>query len=49
MLNNFPADNSMVSVARLCFGLNMLTTLPLHGFRHRESCLNYYFLVSLSI
>ncbi len=43
VLNNFPADNSMVNVARLCFGLNMLTTLPLEAFVCREVMLNYYF------
>lgn len=36
VLNNFPADNTMVNVARLCFGLNMLTTLPLEAFVCRE-------------
>ena len=29
VLNNFPQDNLMVNIARLFFGLNMLTTLPL--------------------
>lgn len=43
VLNNFPADNVMVTVARLCFGLNMLTTLPLEAFVCREVMLNYYF------
>ena len=43
VLNNFPADNTMVTVARLCFGLNMLTTLPLEAFVCREVMLNYYF------
>ncbi|KAI0479261.1 transmembrane amino acid transporter family protein [Xylariaceae sp. FL0804] len=43
VLNNFPADNSMVTVARLCFGLNMLTTLPLEAFVCREVMLNYWF------
>ncbi len=43
VLNNFPTDNSMVNVARLCFGLNMLTTLPLEAFVCREVMLNYYF------
>ena len=32
VLNNFPSDNIMVNVARFCFGLNMLTTLPLEAF-----------------
>ncbi|KAK0732593.1 transmembrane amino acid transporter protein-domain-containing protein [Apiosordaria backusii] len=43
VLNNFPADNTMVNVARLCFGLNMLTTLPLEAFVCREVMMNYYF------
>ena len=43
VLNNFPADNIMVNVARLCFGLNMLTTLPLEAFVCREVMLNYYY------
>lgn len=43
VLNNFPADNTMVNVARLCFGLNMLTTLPLEAFVCREVMLNYWF------
>jgi sodium-coupled neutral amino acid transporter 11 len=43
VLNNFPADNVMVNIARLCFGLNMLTTLPLEAFVCREVMLNYYF------
>ena len=43
VLNNFPVDNTMVNIARLCFGLNMLTTLPLEAFVCREVMLNYYF------
>ncbi|RFU27805.1 hypothetical protein B7463_g8545, partial [Scytalidium lignicola] len=43
ILNNFPSDNTMANVARLCFGLNMLTTLPLETFVCREVMLNYYF------
>lgn len=43
VLNNFPADNTMVTIARLCFGLNMLTTLPLEAFVCREVMVNYYF------
>ena len=43
VLNNFPADNTMVNIARLCFGLNMLTTLPLEAFVCREVIFNYYF------
>lgn len=43
VLNNLPPDNTMVNVARLCFGLNMLTTLPLEAFVCREVMLNYYY------
>jgi sodium-coupled neutral amino acid transporter 11 len=43
VLNNFPTDNIMVNVARLCFGLNMLTTLPLECFVCREVMTEYYF------
>ena len=43
VLNNFPADNTMVNVARLCFGLNVLTTLPLEAFVCREVMVNYWF------
>jgi sodium-coupled neutral amino acid transporter 11 len=43
VLNNFPATNTMVNIARLCFGLNMLTTLPLEAFVCREVMFNYWF------
>lgn len=43
VLNNFPSDNTMVNVARLCFGLNMLTTLPLEAFVCREVMTTYFF------
>lgn len=43
VLNNFPNDNFMVNIARLCFGLNMLTTLPLECFVCREVMTEYYF------
>ncbi|KIV99248.1 uncharacterized protein PV09_09020 [Verruconis gallopava] len=43
VLNNFPRDNIMVNIARLCFGLNMLTTLPLECFVCREVMMNYWF------
>jgi sodium-coupled neutral amino acid transporter 11 len=42
VLNNFPSDNIMVNVARLCFGLNMLTTLPLEAFVCREVMITYW-------
>ncbi|KAJ5149477.1 hypothetical protein N7448_001055 [Penicillium atrosanguineum] len=43
VLNNFPADNILVNIARLCFGLNMLTTLPLEAFVCRSVMTTYYF------
>ncbi|GIZ43304.1 hypothetical protein CKM354_000653600 [Cercospora kikuchii] len=43
VLNNFQDDNIMVNIARLCFGLNMLTTLPLECFVCREVITEYYF------
>lgn len=43
VLNNFPTDNILVNIARLCFGLNMLTTLPLEAFVCREVMTEYYF------
>lgn len=44
VLNNFPIDGSIiVQIARLCFGLNMLTTLPLECFVCREVMNNYFF------
>lgn len=42
VLNNFPKDSVMVNIARLCFGLNMLTTLPLEAFVCREVMLTYF-------
>lgn len=41
VLNNFP-DSTIVNVARFCFGLNMLTTLPLEAFVCREVMVNYF-------
>lgn len=43
VLNNFPRNNILVNIARLCFGLNMLTTLPLEAFVCREVMTEYYF------
>ncbi|KAL5363637.1 transmembrane amino acid transporter protein-domain-containing protein [Aspergillus floccosus] len=43
VLNNFPSDNVLVNIARFCFGLNMLTTLPLEAFVCREVMTTYYF------
>lgn len=43
VLNNFPTNNILVNIARFCFGLNMLTTLPLECFVCREVMNNYWF------
>lgn len=44
VLNNFPPQGHlMVQIARLCFGLNMLTTLPLECFVCREVIMTYYY------
>lgn len=43
VLNNFPPDDTLANVARFCFGLNMLTTLPLEIFVCREVFLNYFY------
>lgn len=43
VLNNFSPDNTLVNIARLCFGLNMLTTLPLEAFVCREVMLTYWY------
>jgi solute carrier family 38 (sodium-coupled neutral amino acid transporter), member 11 len=43
LLNNFPTDNLFVNIARLCFGLNMLTTLPLECFVCREVMTVFFF------
>lgn len=42
VLNNFPGDNTMVNIARLAFGLNMLSTLPLEAFVCREVMFTYF-------
>lgn len=43
ILNNFPPDDVLANIARFCFGLNMLTTLPLEIFVCREVILNYFY------
>lgn len=43
VLNNFPTDNVLVNIARFCFGLNMLTTLPLEAFVCREVMFHYWY------
>ncbi|KAH9948991.1 amino acid transporter [Amylocystis lapponica] len=43
ILNNFAADDTLINVARFCFGLNMFTTLPLELFVCREVLEQYFF------
>ena len=43
VLNNFPPSNPLVNLARLAFGLNMLSTLPLECFVCREVLTLYFF------
>ncbi|KAK9387179.1 transmembrane amino acid transporter protein-domain-containing protein [Lipomyces mesembrius] len=43
VLNNFPAGNVVINVARFCFGFNMLTTFPLEIFVCREVLLDYLY------
>ncbi|KAG0706109.1 amino acid transporter [Suillus ampliporus] len=43
ILNNFPGNDSLINVARFCFGLNMFTTLPLELFVCREVIEQYFF------
>jgi sodium-coupled neutral amino acid transporter 11 len=42
ILNNFPKDDWIVNIARLCFGLNMITTLPLEIYVIREIIKDLY-------
>lgn len=43
ILNNFPRTDTVVNIARFCFGLNMFTTLPLECFVCREVLETYFF------
>ncbi|RXW21638.1 hypothetical protein EST38_g4207 [Candolleomyces aberdarensis] len=43
ILNNFPEHDTLINVARFCFGLNMFTTLPLELFVCREVIEDYFF------
>jgi sodium-coupled neutral amino acid transporter 11 len=36
ILNNFPPNDTLINIARFCFGMNMFTTLPLELFVCRE-------------
>ncbi|RCH98462.1 hypothetical protein CU097_011572 [Rhizopus azygosporus] len=42
ILNNFPSDNMLINIARLAFGLNMFTTIPLEAFVCREVLETYF-------
>ncbi|TFK54228.1 AAAP amino acid permease [Heliocybe sulcata] len=43
ILNNFSGSDSLINLARFCFGLNMFTTLPLELFVCRETVEQYFF------
>ncbi|KAJ7287519.1 amino acid transporter [Mycena rebaudengoi] len=43
ILNNFSRNDTLINVARFCFGLNMFTTLPLELFVCREVVEQYFF------
>ncbi|KAI0699242.1 amino acid transporter [Cytidiella melzeri] len=43
ILNNFSSNDTLINVARFCFGLNMFTTLPLELFVCREVIEQYFF------
>ncbi|KAH8828440.1 amino acid transporter [Flagelloscypha sp. PMI_526] len=43
ILNNFSPNDTLINVARFCFGMNMFTTLPLELFVCREVIEQYFF------
>ncbi|KAF8577746.1 amino acid transporter [Ramaria rubella] len=43
ILNNFSQNDTLINVARFCFGLNMFTTFPLELFVCREVIEQYFF------
>ncbi|TFK75433.1 amino acid transporter [Pluteus cervinus] len=43
ILNNFSANDTLINVARFCFGMNMFTTLPLELFVCREVIEQFFF------
>ncbi|KAI9459087.1 amino acid transporter [Russula earlei] len=43
ILNNFSPNDTLINLARFCFGLNMFTTLPLELFVCREVIEQYFF------
>ncbi|KAF8472907.1 amino acid transporter [Russula ochroleuca] len=43
ILNNFSPNDTLINIARFCFGLNMFTTLPLELFVCREVIEQFFF------
>jgi len=43
ILNNFSPDDLVINIARLCFGANMSTTIPLENYVCREVIEDYFF------
>ncbi|KAH9002112.1 amino acid transporter [Lactarius hatsudake] len=43
ILNNFSPSDTLINIARFCFGLNMFSTLPLELFVCREVVEQYFF------
>ncbi|GAA5994259.1 Avt2p [Rhodotorula paludigena] len=42
ILNNFAEDDTLINIARACFGANMFATLPLEAFVCREVAETYF-------
>ncbi|GAA5897125.1 hypothetical protein JCM6882_001799 [Rhodosporidiobolus microsporus] len=42
VLNNFAEDDTLINIARACFGANMFATLPLEAFVCREVAETYF-------
>lgn len=49
ILNNFPSDDLLVNIARLCFGMNMITTLPLEVYVLREVIKDLYIIYKANL
>ncbi|KAF8608806.1 amino acid transporter [Ceratobasidium sp. AG-I] len=43
VLNNFPKDDTVINIARFCFGANMVTTTPMELMVCREVIEEYFF------
>ncbi|QRV79525.1 Transmembrane amino acid transporter protein [Ceratobasidium sp. AG-Ba] len=43
VLNNFPQDDTVINIARFCFGANMVTTTPMELMVCREVIEEYFF------